>query len=214
MENKANKYSLAEIALLGMFGIGLLLSYWFVTDRRTIQLSDPIAAPFAGLKVSLPAGRGWVNQKEWVFSDPQNAFVLMGMIKKSALEAATVTWAYHWHPAEERFDDIIKSMVGQDHFSSVRIIETKADKLNFTVMIIASPIRGSSEGVENYYYALCKMPLGGLLKLEVRTTIDEKLAKRIFETAIKGVSYTADWPPPTQDSMVMLKPDLQHCILD
>lgn len=197
-----NKYSPAELTLLGVFAIGLLLSFLLVANRKHIPLSSPIAAPFDGLKNSIPSGRGWRPYEKWKFSHDQNAFILMSILNKSPLEVAAVIWKYYLPPAEIDIEEIISRKSLEGGYVKVKKGTAKAAKLNFTVLIFTSPVRGSSEGLDDCYFAVCKLPMGGLLTLEAKTTGDEDLARRSFNAAMEGLSYTPDWPPPNKDSVV------------
>jgi len=198
-----NKYSSAELALLGVFTIGLFLSILLVANRKSIPLSAPIIAPFDGLKNSMPSGRGWMSYEEWEFSNEQNAFVLMSMLRKSPQDVSAVIWKYYLPPAEMDIDNIISRKVSEGGYIKVKKAATKAAKLDFTVLIFTSPLRGSTKGVDDCYCAVCRLPLGGLLILEVRTTGDADLASRAFNAAMEGLSYTPDWPPPDKKTLVL-----------
>lgn len=198
-----NKYSPAEVALLGVFAFGLLLSFLLVSNRKKIPLSKPFVAKFDGLKISMPSGRGWKTYEEWVYSNREDAFVLMSLLKKSSQSVATVSWKYYMTPEEKTLDQVISQKVNEGGFTKVRKGKTEIGELDFTVLVFTSPVRDSSTGVEDYYYAICKLPIGRTLTLEIRTIGDAELALRAFKAAIKGFNYIADWPPPAKDSIVV-----------
>ena len=113
-----------------------------------------------------------------------------------------------------RITNVIKNTsfaanINDGGFTRVRKGKTEIGKLDFTVLVFTSAVRGSSTGVEDYYYAMCKLPLGGLVTLEIRTIGDAELALRAFKAAIKGFNYTADWPPPNKDSIIVDSREVQ-----
>lgn len=196
-----NKYSPAEVALLGVFAFGLLLSFLLVSSRKNIPLSPPIIAPFDGLRISMPSGRGWETLDKWIYSDREGAFVLVSSLKESYMNAATVSWKYYMSPREMNLDQVINHKINDSGFIKVRKSETEIGELDFSVLIFTSPVGKSSEGVEDYYFAVCELPIGRLLTLEIRTIGDSELAQRTFNAAIKGFNFTADWPPPAKDGI-------------
>ena len=198
-----NKYSPAEVALLGVFAFGLILSFLLVSSRKNIPLSPPVIAPFDGLKISMPSGRGWKTYEKWIYSDPEGAFVLESRLKESYMDTATVSWKCYMIPREMNINEIINQKITDGGFIEVRNDKTEIDGLDFSVFIFTSPVGNSSEGVEDYYFAICQLPIGRLLTLEIRTMGDSELARRAFNAAIKGFSFTDDWPPPAKDSITL-----------
>ena len=61
------KHSLAELALLGLFVLGLFLGYLIVSTRNRITLSEPFRLDFANFSVAMPAGRGWDVSQGWQY---------------------------------------------------------------------------------------------------------------------------------------------------
>jgi len=186
-----NKYSPAEVALLGVFAFGLILSFLLVSSRKNIPLSPPVIAPFDGLKISMPSGRGWKTHEKWIYSDPEGAFILSSVLKESYMNTAWVSWKCYMSPREMNINEIINQKITDGGSANVRNDKTEIGELDFSVFIFTSPA-----GVEDYYFAICQLPIGRLLTLEIRTLGDSELARCAFNAAIKGFSYTADWPPP------------------
>ncbi|MCF7956700.1 MAG: hypothetical protein K9M75_12930 [Phycisphaerae bacterium] len=204
-----NKYSPAEVALLGVFAFGLMLSFLVVSSRKNIPLSPPVIAPFDGLKISMPSGRGWKTFDKWIYSNSESAFLLISRLKESYIDTASVSWKYYMSPMEMNLNEVINQKVTDGGFTKVRNDKTEIGGLDFTVLVFTSPIPNSSEGVEDYYFAVCKLPIGRMLTLEIRTIGDAELARRAFNAAIKGFNYTADWPPPAKDSIVVKVTDMR-----
>ena len=188
--------------MLGVFAFGLLLSFLLVSNRKEIPLSPPVKAQFDGLDISMPSGRGWRTHDKWIFSKPEDAFALISVLKDSSRAIATVNWKYYMTPRQKAVERIISEKVNEEGFINVRTGKTRAADLDFTVMVFASPVQDCPEGVEDYYYAVCRLPIGRLLTLEVRTLGDAELARRAFQACLKGIKYTTDWPPPDKNSVV------------
>ena len=184
--------------MLGVFAFGLLLSFLLVSNRKDIPLSPPVIAPFDGLKISMPSGRGWKTHEKWIYSNSEGAYVLLSVLKESYMDTATVGWKYYMSPREMNLNEIINQKITDGGFTNVRNGKTEIGELDFSVHIFTSPA-----GVEDYYFAICKLPIGRLLTLEIRTIRDAELARRAFNVAIKGFNYTADWPPPAKDSITL-----------
>jgi len=192
-----NKYSTAELALLAVFALGLFLSILLVANRKRIPLSPAIIAPFDGLKNTMPSGKGWRSYDKWEFLRDQNAFILVSLLRKSSQDVAAVIWKYDLPPAEMDIENIKNTKAREGGYVKVKQGGTKAANLDFTVLIFTS-----HHGLDDCYYALCKLPMGGVLTLEVKTNGDEGLARRAFNAAIEGLSYTPDWPPPDKKNVV------------
>lgn len=187
-----NKYSLAELALLGIFAIGLLLSFLIVSGRKKILFSPPIKAAFDGLSISMPFGRGWQGHDMWQYSSAKNTFVLQSVLMRSSTGVAQVTWQYYPAPEKKDFEEVISGISEAGGFAKVRPGNITIDALDFTTLVFASPNKGLPDGIEDYYYAYCKLPFGRELRLEVRTAGDGDLAKQIFESVIQKIKYTGD----------------------
>jgi hypothetical protein len=187
-----NRYSPAEVALLGIFAFGLLLAVLLVANRKRIPFSDPVIAPFDGISISMPLGRGWKGHDKWQFSSVDNAFVLQSILKQSSMGIAQISWKYCIASEDKEFDQTMKELSSERGFKTVRAGTIKIGELDFSKMIFSSPSKEYPDGIEDYYYASCKLPFGRELKLQVRTAGDAALAERVFETAIKKIKYTED----------------------
>lgn len=87
------KYSLAELALLGLFVLGLFLSYLIVSVRNQIRLSEPFRLDFANFSVALPAGQGWQLSQGWRYQT-DNYFNLLSVFNISGRVDAVVQCRY------------------------------------------------------------------------------------------------------------------------
>lgn len=87
------KYSAAEVALLGVFALGLLLSLIVVKARSHIALAEPVALPFGGVAAPLPQGAGWQAVDGWRY-ERDNSFILLGLLQQGGRPAMTVRWRY------------------------------------------------------------------------------------------------------------------------
>jgi hypothetical protein len=187
-----NKYSPAEVALLGVFALGLLLSFLLVANRKKIPMSSPVIADFDGLEVSVPLGRGWQSYGRWIFSNSKNAHVLQSVLKKSSSVVAQASWIYQVSPEKKSREEIVNQKSSGGHFSKARFGKIKSGGLDFKTIIFTSLIPNFDAGVEDYYYASCDLPFERQLRLEVRTAGDADLAERTFKAAIKGLKFSED----------------------
>ena len=175
-----------------MFAFGLLLSFLLVSNRKKIPLSPAVIAPFDGLKISVPSGRGWQTYGKWIYSNTDNTFILQSMLTKSSARIAEVRWQYHIAPEKKPLDEVIRMKIAEGSFTNVRTGNMEIGGIDFTTMIFTSPVPNSRTGIEDNYYAICKLDFGRELTLEVRTRGDGELTKRAFNAAIKGLNYSAD----------------------
>ena len=83
------KHSLAELALLGLFVLGLFLGYLIVSLRNRITLSEPFRLDFADFSVAMPAGRGWDVSQGWQYKT-DSSFNLLSVFSVTGKTDAVV----------------------------------------------------------------------------------------------------------------------------
>ncbi len=87
------KYSLCELALLGILALGLAMAGLVVKNRSLIRLGDPIDLPASGLTVCLPTGSAWQSLAGWQY-EQDNSFVLPAKLLYKTIPVVQIQWKY------------------------------------------------------------------------------------------------------------------------
>lgn len=175
------KYSAAEIALLGIFALGLLLGSLVVSHRNKIRLSEAIELKLSGLSVSLPAGGGWQGLEEWKYDQPKDMFFLMGQLNVGTRVGAIVQWRYMAVSERLRPEEQLSKRAGADE---VEIVDAGQIGGDVVMEWAQAEVRG---GLEDIFFGMAHLGRGRIVELEVVTSADAELAERVFRAVAESL---------------------------
>ena len=179
-----------KIALLGLFILALLVARLIVASKSAIILSEPIKLAHTGLSVSMPAGNGWTNSKQWQYQG--NAFFLssnftLGSNKPSAWAYCRYLLAAEKTTPQIRFEQKASEVGGE----IVKKDQIKTGALTFDWALIEklqTPL--------GFIFGTVKLPNNHQLDIEVYQIMgDADVAERIFKGIVKSLNFedtTAD----------------------
>ena len=175
-----DKHSISELALLGIFVLGILASWAIVTYKARVKFSDPVPLPFSGIAASLPAGEGWYQLEHWKYDDQNNSFVLAVQFQN-----ADVFLQWEYLLAEPKGDaiDIAKNTI--DYLGGAFVGEgtIRNGDLVFAWAQFAQASR-DKEGI----VAIADLASGRHLKL-ILLTEEESMLKDAFKGAVASIKY-------------------------
>ncbi len=180
-------YSAAELALLGIFALGLLLASVVVSYRNKIKLSGPIELKRSGLSVSLPAGGGWQGSQEWVEDQRRGMFTLTSRLVVSTEMGAIVQWRFMGASGGLMPEDRLSIRAGTDE---VEIVDAGTIQTDGAAMDwVQGRLIG---GLEDIFLGVARLGQGWIVELEVVTPGDAELAERIFRVVAASLAYGGD----------------------
>jgi len=95
MENvsKVRRYGLDKIVLLVLLFLAVFIADIITTRRNVLVFSEPVELGYAGLSVCVPAGNGWVTERQWQYL--RDSFVLTSFLRfGGAGSASTINCRY------------------------------------------------------------------------------------------------------------------------
>jgi len=183
------RYSLAELALLVIFVIGLLLAWVVVQKRSRIVLTEPIELKGLGLSVCLPGGAGWEYTPAWTYEN-ENGMVLAAQRRVAANAAVKMTWRLEFCSVPAGLDEILaKRLLG---------FEAKVEPLEMpekTGMQAARVI--ASEGLYDAVYLVARKNLdfGRAIELQVMPS-DPDMDSFYLEDLLREVASSVVYAAP------------------
>jgi hypothetical protein len=180
-------YSAAELALLGIFALGLLLASVVVSHRNKIRLSGPIELKRSGLSASLPVGGGWQASQSWIVDQQREMSTLTGQLLVGTSMGAVVQWRFMGASGRLMPEDRLSIRVGTDE---VEIVDAGQIQTDDAVM---DWVQGRLQGrLEDVFLGIARVRRGWIVELEVVTPGDAELAERIFRAVAASLRYGAD----------------------
>jgi len=178
------KYSGDKVALLALFGLGLLIANFMVSARHKIHLSEPTYLEFAGLKVSVPTGKGWSNSGKWTYAE--NVYVLGSRFDVGTQLSAMVQWEYILIPDQlTPQEQLIKAA---ENIGARVVDQGQIQKGNITIKWIqAKP--DVATAVSDIFFAAANLDPGRELKLSIIAPGQEDFAKDIFYAVSESFSF-------------------------
>lgn len=158
---KVKRYSLAELALLIIFVIGLLLAWLVVEKRSGIVLTQSIALNGSGLSVRLPGGGGWEYTPAWTYEN-DNSMVLAAQRRFSPQAAVKMTWRFEFCSRPLELEAVLAERLAASN-AAVESIEMPAGTGMQAARVTAS------EGIYNAVYLIARKNLdfGRAVELQV-----------------------------------------------
>ena len=160
---RLKRYSLAEIALLALFVLGLAIAQIIVKVRHRVILSEPISLVGSGLSVSMPVNPGWEYEKKWRH-ESDNSIALVGQLQTGQSRGVSVQWRYYFGSPGESAQEILQRRAHQSG-SSISNIETISGSVPMEYGIV-SPADGSGDP---FYLGIVRLDFGRHLELQVYT---------------------------------------------
>ena len=191
MNNETVKrYSLAEIALLAIFVLGLAIAYMIVEIRHRVILSEPIGLVGSGLSVSMPTNPGWEYETTWRYESDNN-MALIAQLQVGRTRKASILWRYAICSPSESAQDILQQRVQQSD-SKIDDIKTLSSPLPMHYTIVYPS--GSSDNA--FYLGVIPLDFGRHLELQVfiHQQLDFSYAETLFRALAGGIHYQ----PPQQ----------------
>ncbi len=184
MDNELLKrYSLAEIAFLAIFVLGIGLAQIIVKVRHQIKLSEPIALLGSGLLVSMPTNPGWEYETVWRY-ESDNSMALVGKHQSGRFRDASVQWSYYLCRPEGTARELLEQRIDQAG-TKLGQIESLSGAIDMDYAII------HSEGTNQpFYLGLARMDLGRCLELRVYPQdADGYYAENLFRSLFSSIQY-------------------------
>ena len=179
-------YSAAELALLGIFALGLLLASVVVSYRNKIRLSGPIELKRSGLSASLPVGGGWQASQSWIVDQQREMSTLTGQLLVGTSMGAIVQWRFMGASGRLMPEDRLSIRVGTDE---VEIVDAGQIQTDDAVM---DWVQGRLQGrLEDIFLGVARLGQGWIVELEVVTAGDAELAGRIFHAVAASLRFGA-----------------------
>lgn len=182
-----NKYSSSELALLGVFTLGLLMSFMLVSFRKRITLTEPIELPFGSVSVSIPQGNGWQGYTSWNYSQFHTNMYVLRSEFQSQNSKVIVHWQYKLATGQTDFDEAVKQFGIETGTKS-----SAQGKIKTGDYSLLWAFMSDSNMAEGLYYAWAKLPGGRTVDLIVSAAADPELAERVFKAVAASLSVTDD----------------------
>jgi hypothetical protein len=185
---KVKRYSLAELALLIIFVIGLLLAWMVVRSRSRILLTEPIGLRGSGLSVRLPGGTGWEYTPAWTYEN-DNSMVLAAQRRLSPQTAVKMTWRFEFCSKPVELEDVLAERLAASN-AAVQRLEMPAGTGMQAARVTAS------EGAYNAVFLIARKNLdfGRALELQVLPNhpgIDPFYLEDLLRETASSVIYEA-----------------------
>jgi hypothetical protein len=189
------KYSPAELVLLGLFILGLFLSYLIVSVRSRIELSEPFKLDFSNFSVSVPTGEGWQGSQGWQYQT-DNYFSLASVFNVAGRVNAVVQCRY---------------FLAAESLSPEQHLEAGIRKAGAKVLE-----RGQLRGELEVYWAKVEtaelgnivffgygvLPGQRLLEVEAIAFVDPKLAEAAFMAVVESIEVFEDTRQETAERFI------------
>lgn len=177
------RYSAAEVALLGVFALGLLLSLVLVKVRSKIELDAPVELAVGGLAAPLPKGPQWETAGGWHY-EGDNAFVLLGRMGNRGQVIMNVRWRY---------------ALCDDPIPSAARLKQLADSANGQLLPLGEApgplamqygrIYAPTDSGEEFLMGVARLDFGRSLELLITYRSDPTFAENAFLAMAGGVVY-------------------------
>lgn len=176
------KYSLCEMALLGVFALGLGLAGLVVKNRSQIRLGGPIALPASGLTVCLPTGSQWQGLGEWQY-EQGNCFVLPAKLLYKGMPTVQIQWKYALAEEPVEPQQYLEKAVGQVRGTVQEMaILDGTPKITYIHVI-------DEQGATEIMLGVALLDYQRMLTLHVQTVQNTAACQPIFQALAASVQY-------------------------
>ncbi len=196
-EDTVKQYSLAEIAFLTIFMLGLMLSWLLVKSRHRVLLSDPVTLPGAGLSVCMPVNTGWNFESGWRY-ESDSSMVLVGQHQFRQARKTSIRWRYVICSPALTAADILQHRAAETG-SRLGPVKTLSGPLAMQYAIVYP------EGSEyTFYLGVAPLDFGRHLELQVFVyqQFDLHYADTLFQSLAAGIDYNP--PEPLKAGMELV----------
>ncbi len=188
MNNETVKrYSLAEIAMLILFMMGLAIAHVIVKVRHRVVLSEPIALAGLGLSVSMPSNPGWEYETNWRYESGNN-MALVAQQKAGRSLKSDIQWRYHICSTGGTAEEILRRRVGQSD-SRIGPINTTTGPVSMRYAIVFP-----SDGDDPFLLGVVPLDFGR--HLELRVTVYRELDFTVAETLLQNLAASIHYEKP------------------
>jgi len=177
------KYSADKITLLGLFVVAVLIARLIIASRSVIALSEPIELSYASLSVSMPAGNGWQNEKQW--RRQENGFTLSSFfVPGTQRPVAQARCRYLWVGTSTAPDMRFKQKA-----SAVNGVIAKKGQLRKGEFTIDWAHIEDRKRLFCIFFGTAKLSNNRQLDIEVQQNIgDTNLAEQVFERITESLN--------------------------
>jgi len=182
--SEIKKYSADKLVLLGLLVLSLLLARLIIASKSRILFSGPITLEYTGLSVSIPSGKGWINEKSW--RKKGDSFILSSIFDPGIRKVVTsilcqYILASNNSSTNTQFDQKALNLDG-------KIVKT--DRITNDTLTIDWVHIESQKKRFNVLFGIAKLPNNRQLNIEVRqSTGDLKSAKELFSGIVKNLKF-------------------------
>lgn len=189
------KFGADKIVFLGMFLLAVLIANFIVSVNSALYFSEPIELAHTGLSISIPAGKGWQNSKQWRYED--NAFILSSNFLPDGHSPDAVVNCRYLLSSQQGITP--KNLLKQQTNDPNNIIlETKLiQKGNIEIhwAHIEKPF--------SIFWGAAELPNNRTVTIEVfETTFEIDIGERIFTKIVESMSFNEDNPVKTGEAFV------------
>ena len=178
------KYGADKIAFLGLFVVTLLIAHFIVTSKSSIVLSGPIELDRSGLSISIPTGKGWHGDEQWVYH--KNTFVLRSVLYLGSGKGVAEVYCNYKIGAmkfslEDKFEEKASDVGGKVSETGQRQIDT---------LTIDWAVVKREASLTSMVFGIVQLPNARQLEIKVRQVIGENdLAEEIFWQVVESMKF-------------------------
>jgi len=182
--DKTNKYSADKIVLLAMFALALLTARLVIFLKSSVALTEPLPLRYTGLAVSIPKGRGWQSEKQWVFQD--NTFTLSSVFKPASNSIAAIARCRYRFVAP---GNSIKQQFAEKASQTGGTIHKTGKTQRSPITVQWAHIRNRETWFDTCF-GIASLPDGRQLEIEVHQAIgDSRLTQRVFNKINESLQF-------------------------
>ena len=175
-----------KIALLGLFVVALLTARLIVASKSALRLSEPIRLSDAGLSVSMPAGNGWQNQKQWRRLDNDNGFMLSSSFAPGSRKPTATVICQYLLAAEPT----APQMRFEQKAVEVGAVVVRADLMQTDTLVVDWAHVTGEEMPLTLFLGTARLPDNRQLDIEVyEITGNAELAERVFKRIVNSLKF-------------------------
>ncbi|HUU18990.1 MAG TPA: hypothetical protein VMW72_17700 [Sedimentisphaerales bacterium] len=175
-----------KIALLGLFVFALLIARLIVASKSALILSEPIKLTQAGLSVSMPAGNGWKNEKQWNYHKNASSYSLSSNFAHGS--GKPTAWAYCQYLLAA--ETTTPQMRFEQRALEVDGVIIKTDRMQIDTLTIDWVHIQKPQTSLSFLFGTAKLPNNHQLDIEVHQIMgDAEMAELTFKRIVKSLNF-------------------------